>query len=240
MPMSGEGRDLERWRGTLTDDEIAILRSAGDRERIPLEGRIAILIIDVTYDTTGDEGDEHLVSIAKFRSSCGPYAWRAVPAIAALLSAARHAALPIIFTRGSRTANPLKGHDWSRTRASRTLRGRTEESLRRGSEFPVVIAPLPSELIIEKPKASAFWATPLDAHLIDLGIDHIVIAGCTTSGCVRATATDANNRNYGVTVVEEAVFDRTQTSHRVNLFDIDRKLGNVMPLEDVIRVISRK
>jgi len=230
--------ELDRWRGVITDDELALLRAAGGHERIPISGRLALLVVDVTYDFTGDKGDDHVASVAKFRSSCGPYAWRAIPAIARLLAAARAAKLPTIYTRGARDARASASHPWSRAGKARTLRSRTPESLQRGSEFPSEIAPAPGDIVVEKTKASAFFGTPLDALLVDLGIDHVIIAGCTTSGCVRATVLDASYRNYGVTVVEEAVFDRTQTSHLVNLFDIDRKYGNVTPLAETLTAIE--
>ena len=229
----------ERWRGAIPDDDLAVLGATGPRARLPISGRVALLVVDVTYNFTGDKGDEHLASIAKFSASCGPYAWRAIPHIARLLAAARAASIPTIFSRAVSDASPLSGHAWSRTRELRPLRGRTEESRKRGNDFPPEIAPLPSELVIEKTKASAFFGTPLEAHLNDLGIDHVVIAGCTTSGCVRATVLDANYRNYGVTVVEEAVFDRYRSSHIVNLFDIDQKYATVRPIADVLGPIGR-
>jgi nicotinamidase-related amidase len=229
---------LERWRGVVPDAELEVFRAAGESERIPIAGRVALLVVDVTYDFTGDKGDEHLASIAKFRASCGPHAWNAIPAIARLLAAVRVASLPTIYTRGSRIPNAMAGHAWSRTGSVRPLRLRTPESRERGSEIPPEIAPLQTDVVIEKPKASAFFATPLEAHLVDLGIDHVLIAGCTTSGCVRATVLDANYRNFGVTVIEEAVFDRSLTSHRVNLFEIDRKYANVTPIAGVLRAIA--
>jgi maleamate amidohydrolase len=231
--------ELDRWSGVLPDDELEVFRAAGDRERIPIAGRVALLVVDVTYDFTGDKGDEHLASIAKFRSSCGPHAWNAIPAIARALAAARAASLPTIYTRGSRAANAMAGHAWSRTGGVRPLRLRTPESRERGSQIPEEVAPLPTDLVIEKTKASAFFGTPLEAHLVDLGIDHVLIAGCTTSGCVRATVLDANYRSFGVTVVEETVFDRSLTSHRMNLFEIDRKYANVTPIVDVLEAIAR-
>lgn len=235
--LDAPGRDLERWRGIIPDEELEVFAASGRRERIAISGRVALLVVDMTYDFTGDRGDDHLESIRKFRSSCGPHAWRAIPAIARLLAAAREAHLPIVYTRAPSSTNPLALHEWSRSRESHPLR-RTEESLRRGNLIPPEIAPHQNELVIEKTKASGFWGTPLDAYLIDLGIDHVLISGCTTSGCVRATVLDAHYRNYGVTVVEETVFDRSLTSHRVNLFDIDQKYANVTPLSQTLDGIA--
>jgi maleamate amidohydrolase len=235
---SASSRDeTARWRGVIPDDELVIFRASGRRERIPIHGRVAVLVIDMTYDFTGDEGDEHLASVAKFRSSCGPHAWKAIPNIKRLLAHARRLRLPIVYTRAPSSNNPLAKNEWSRTRAAHPLR-RTNESLKRGNEIPPEIAPGVNDLVIEKTKASAFFGTPLHSYLTDLGIDSLLITGCTTSGCVRAAVLDASYLNYGVTVVEDCVFDRSVTSHHVNLFDMDMKYANVRSLTEVLTELS--
>jgi maleamate amidohydrolase len=62
-------------------------------------------------------------------------------------------------------------------------------------------------------------------------VDTLLVAGTTTSGCVRATVVDAFSYNLKVVVVAECVFDRGQTSHKVNLFDMQAKYADVVPLE---------
>ena len=230
------GDATQRWRGVIPDEELAVFRKSGRRERIPLRGRIAVLVIDMTYDFTGDEGDEHLASLDKFRSSCGPHAWEAIPQSARVLALARRRGLPIVYTRAPSWINPLAAKDWSRTRSTHPLR-RTAESLKRGNDIPAVIGPAKEDLVIEKTKASAFFGTPLNSYLTDLGIDHLLVTGCTTSGCVRASVLDASYLNYGVTVIEDCVFDRSVTSHRVNLFDMDMKYANVLSLAEVIAAL---
>jgi nicotinamidase-related amidase len=222
-----------RWRGVIPDEELAILRAAGNKDRIPLVGRIALLVVDMTYDFTGDAGEEHLASVARFHSSCGPHAWHAIPHIKRMLAAARRLGLPTVYTRAPSWTNPLARNEWSRTRKPHPLR-RTAESLKRGNQIPDVIAPRADDLVIEKTKASAFFGTPLQSYLTDLGIDSLIVTGCTTSGCVRATVLDASYLNYAVTVVEDCVFDRSMTSHRVNLFDMDMKYASVRSLDDVL------
>ena len=232
----GSDDATERWRGVIPEEELAVFRKSGRKERIPLDGRIAVLVIDMTYDFTGDKGDEHLASLDKFRSSCGPHAWKAIPHIERVLREARRRGLPIVYTRAPSWTNPLAAKEWSRTRSTHPLR-RTSESLKRGNDIPDVIAPAKEDLVIEKTKASAFFGTPLNSYLTDLGIDHLLITGCTTSGCVRAAVLDASYLNYGVTVIEDCVFDRSITSHRVNLFDMDMKYANVMSLAQVVAAL---
>ena len=79
----------------------------------------------------------------------------------------------------------------------------------------------------------AFFGTMLDMELRGLGVDTVVIAGCTTSGCIRASAVDSMQNRFHTIVVREAVGDRASTPHEVNLFDIDSKYGDVVSLEEV-------
>jgi nicotinamidase-related amidase len=72
------------------------------------------------------------------------------------------------------------------------------------------------------------------SYLIDLGVDSLVVTGCTTSGCVRGTVVDAFAYNFRVTVPEDCVYDRSRVSHAVNLFDMSEKYADVMPAAEVI------
>jgi nicotinamidase-related amidase len=69
--------------------------------------------------------------------------------------------------------------------------------------------------------------------LIDRGVDSVLLAGGSTSNCVRATAVDAMSANLRVTVVEDGVFDRFERSHVTALFDLDRQYGDVRPAADI-------
>ena len=70
------------------------------------------------------------------------------------------------------------------------------------------IAPAPDDIILYKHFSSAFFGTALATHLVRLGADSLVLTGCTTSGCVRATAVDACSLDYRIVVPEDAVYDR--------------------------------
>jgi nicotinamidase-related amidase len=104
----------------------------------------------------------------------------------------------------------------------------------RGYEFVEDVAPKASDITIPKHHASAFFGTPLASHLVNLRVDSVYIAGCTTSGCVRASAVDATSLGFRVTVPHECVFDRSQTSHAVNLFDMASKYADVLSLQEAI------
>ena len=107
----------------------------------------------------------------------------------------------------------------------------------RGSDWVKVddrIRPRPSEPVVSKKYASAFFDTRLDMELRGLGVDTVVMAGCTTSGCIRASAVDAMQHGFHTVVVRDAVGDRAQTPHEVNLFDIDAKYGDVVSSGEVL------
>ena len=90
----------------------------------------------------------------------------------------------------------------------------------------------PGETVLVKKYASCFFGTDLMSQLQTLSVDTVVIAGCTTSGCVRATAVDACSSGLHTIVVEEAVGDRARLPHLAALFDIDSKYGDVLSLEE--------
>ena len=101
----------------------------------------------------------------------------------------------------------------------------------KGSEWVKVddrIRPQSSERVVLKKYASAFFDTRLDMELQGLGVDTVVIVGCTTSGCIRASAIDSMQNGFRTVVVRDAVGDRAETPHEVNLFDIDAKYGDVV------------
>jgi nicotinamidase-related amidase len=91
-----------------------------------------------------------------------------------------------------------------------------------------------SDRVIEKSHASAFFGTDLNDHLKNADCDSVVVAGFTTSGCVRASAVDALQHNYRTIVVEDAVGDRDDSAHAANLRDLALKYADVIRLQDLV------
>lgn len=87
------------------------------------------------------------------------------------------------------------------------------------------------EAVVEKRRASAFFGTELHALLQSEGIDTVLLAGTSTSGCVRATAVDGAQLDYRVLVVRECTVDRSDISKEVSLADIASRYGDVVGLE---------
>ena len=96
------------------------------------------------------------------------------------------------------------------------------------------IAPAEGEQVIVKKFASAFFGTELDVYFHGLDVDTVVITGCTTSGCVRASAVDSLQYGFQTVVVREGVGDRADGPHEANLFDMDAKYCDVESERDVL------
>jgi nicotinamidase-related amidase len=115
------------------------------------------------------------------------------------------------------------------------------EILIRGSEWVKIHPALnvrPNEVLIVKQRASAFFGTTLLSQLTARRVDTLIITGCSTSGCVRATAQGAHDNNLHTIVPREAVGDRSPAAHEANLFDIDARMGDVVSIEDVVNYLE--
>ena len=102
---------------------------------------------------------------------------------------------------------------------------------------------LPTDLVVRKTQPSAFFGTDLAGYLVSRGVDTLLVAGCTTSGCVRASVVDAMSHNFRPVVVRECVGDRALAPHEASLFDMAQKYADVVSLEaalDHLKNTSRK
>ena len=108
-----------------------------------------------------------------------------------------------------------------------------------GYEFVKEIAPQPGDVLLPKKHPSAFFATALTSHLIDLQADTLVITGCSTSGCVRSSVVDAFALNFKVLVPQDAVYDRSRVSHAVNLFDMAEKYADVATTTETLETLRK-
>lgn len=139
--------------------------------------------------------------------------------------------VPVYFT--------TMAYDSSGSDLTITTRRKTPHSLAmvRGSERVQLLPELerqPNEALIEKPRASAFFNTNLLSLLISEGVDTVVIVGCSTSGCIRSTCESAMDYGLRAIVPAEAVGDRSESAHAANLFDINARYADVVPLQDVL------
>lgn len=181
------------------------------------------MVVDMLTPFVGEREESILQSVERYPLSCGEDGWRAVRRIKEILDVSHSRGIPVIYTVISRDgAAPLR-------EKHPVNDDKTKARLGADSIVPD-IAPRGDDIIVEKSKASAFFGTALVSHLVSRGIDTLVVTGCTTSGCVRATVVDASSYNFRVIVVEECTFDRFQSSHIVSLFDMNAKYANVVSL----------
>lgn len=151
-----------------------------------------------------------------------------------LLAIARGRGIPVIHTRVLYHPTYLDGGLF--VKKVPALRAMVEgEPL---AEFIPEVAPEPGELVLVKNYASAFFGTSLAATLTAMRIDTLVLIGCSTSGCIRATAIDGLQHGYRVVVPRECVGDRHPAPHEANLFDINAKYGDVLSLDEVLQRLN--
>ena len=219
------------WDGIIPQQELLAYQKAGFGAHSGLGKRPGLLIIDVQYRTVGTQPKPFFEAIREFPTSCGEVGWQAVEKIAPLLDLFREKDWPVIYPYVA----PKIEHDYGRlTEKVPALMTIAAD----GYEFVPSVAPGPKDLLLPKRHPSAFFGTPLVSYLINLSVDTLVVTGCTTSGCVRSTVVDAFSYNFRVRVPQDAVYDRSATSHAVNLFDMSAKYADVSTTEELIASLA--
>ena len=226
------------WNKFLSERDKQVFAAAGYATRQGFGQRPAILVVDVNYSFCGDRPEPILESIKRWRNSCGAEAWEGVKAIKRLLAAARAKGLPVIYSTGTRRDDDWDRGSWNWKNSRAAERPRAQASGQDGNTIVPDIAPQLQDIVIEKLKPSVFFGTPLLSFLVLLGADSLIVAGTTTSGCVRATVVDAFSNNYRVAIVEEGCFDRSQASHALSLCDMNAKYADVVRLEETLAYIE--
>jgi len=107
------------------------------------------------------------------------------------------------------------------------------------AEFVAGLQPHADEIVITKQYASAFFQTSLSDRLRSAGADTLIIAGVTTSGCIRATAVDSVQNGFIPVVVKDAVGDRDSAPHEANLYDLRAKYANVASQNEVLEYLEK-
>jgi nicotinamidase-related amidase len=148
-----------------------------------------------------------------------------------LLGQARRAAIPVVHTHVEYEPGGRNGGIFFRKVPA--LRCFERGAHPEWCAFARGLAPVAGETVIGKQYASAFFATPLASLFTSLGIDTVLIAGLSTSGCIRASAVDCCQYGFIPWVVREAVGDRAPEPHAANLFDLQAKYAEVVALAEV-------
>lgn len=156
-------------------------------------------------------------------------------ASARLLEAARKAGLPVIHTNVEYEPGGANGGVFYRKVPALKVFDRGSPLGR----FAPELAPVPGEAVFTKQQASAFFGTGLAEHLSSQGIDCLLIAGVSTSGCIRASALDACQHGFLPFVVRDACGDRHPAPHEANLFDLQAKYAEVIGLDQALALIGK-
>jgi maleamate amidohydrolase len=198
-------------------DDLDIYKKQGFAQSIGIGAAPALVIVDFVIGFTDP---------AHFGGG------NIAPAIARtvdLLALARARNWPVVHTR------VVYADDGSNcggfTRKVPALRRLTETS--ELSQIVPELTPQSGELILRKHNASAFFGTELAGWLASRRVDTLFIAGCTTSGCVRATVIDSCSYNFRTIVAADCVGDRALGPHEANLFDMRQKYADVMTFEEI-------
>lgn len=217
------------WDGIVPPETQEHYRRAGFGAQSGAGRSPALLIIDVQYHATGETPRPLHDALEEHPMCCGEAAWHAIPNIARLAKAFRKNGFPVIYPHVAPRND--RGGKFGRMPSFAGTKPRDYEIVGE-------LAPESGDVLLPKNYPSAFFATPLVSKLTALRVDTLVISGCTTSGCVRATSVDAYSLNYKVIVPHDAVFDRSPVSHAVNLFDLAHKYAEVTTTEDAIATID--
>jgi maleamate amidohydrolase len=192
------------------------------KERGIFQGRFgfgkspALVVIDMAYGWTNP-------AYAGGSARLDP----AIDAIRQLLPVARGKGVPVIYT-----TSPFEETPQFKSAADYSPNFRKWD--RRACEIDERVRPLPGEYVVYKEHASAFAGTALVGHLIEKRVDTLIITGCSTSACVRATATDAKVLHLRPVIVREAVQDRSEVAHEWTLFDIQARFADVASLDETL------
>ncbi|WP_336031100.1 isochorismatase family protein [Geodermatophilus sp. FMUSA9-8] len=186
--------------------------------------RPAVLVIDLCRAYTEPGGPFALPDPAP-----------AVEAARALVEAARAGGHPVVWTAVRYSAGLADGGLF--VRKVPALAAFAEDAP--GDWGRLALTPSPGEPVVVKQYASAFSGTSLASTLHAAGVDTVVVAGVSTSGCVRATAMDALNSGFRPQVVREACADRSAALHENNLADLDAKYADVTGLAEALDHLRR-
>ena len=202
---------------------------ASSARSLPFGQKPALLVIDVcnAYLTPGSP----LYAPERFHN--------ALASTNDLISRCRQHKIPVVFTRVV-YPSPESGGNWYKHKLPGAL-----PCFDVGNElgdYPTgnsICRPQKGEMVIEKQFSSAFFGTSLASQLVAMKTDTLIICGYSTSGCVRATTTDAMQYGFNPYVVKEACGDRHAYPHDANLFDIQAKFGEVVSMEEIKELTRR-
>lgn len=202
------------------NDEVAKVEHLRDNPKVGLGDKPAVVVVDfqLAFTTHGrSDTDSKLHATAQ------------------LLQKARSVGVPVIYacvTYDTLEDVPLT---WRRENG---IFSRCQRDLPSWQLNPIV-AKQDGDVVVEKRHASGFYDTNLDATLTELGVDTLLVAGTSTSGCVRSTVVDGAARSYRVMVVDECCDDWRPVSTAAALYDLADRYADVVHLESILAYLDK-
>jgi nicotinamidase-related amidase len=221
------------WAGVIGPEDERVYELAGFGGPSGFGERPALLVIDVQYRTLGDSPKPFEEAVKDYPTAGGEVAWAALPQIERLVATFRELDLPILYPHVAPKLEFDRGTLGAKVPSILTV-------AERGYVIPDSIAPRPQDVLLPKRHPSAFFGTPLASYLIERGADTLVVTGTSTSGCIRASVVDGFAYNFRVVVPHDAVWDRTPTVHKVNLFDMAQKYADVTSTDELDAELRRR
>ncbi|MCW4459857.1 cysteine hydrolase family protein [Microbacterium sp. MPKO10] len=175
-----------------------------------------------------------LDQLDSYSSGGGEGAWAALRTMLPVLAVARTSGIPVVLSRIAypRDAEHDNGFVKKRGSSPHFIEGSD------GARFAEELHPAHNDVLVTKQAASCFQGTSLHDDLAALGVDSIIVAGLSTSGCVRATVVDGAALGYRCAVVVDGTADRIQLSRRIALFDIWMKYGDLVTADAAVHLIE--
>jgi len=205
----------------MSEEDLKPYVKAGFASRIGFGEKVALLNVDMTYMFLDP-------SYAMAYGNMGEL----VESVTILMQTCREKRVHIFYSRRDNRSHHVSRGLWNEKLKYSLSESYTSDP--RADEWPPEFAPRQEDIIIYKNKMSPFFGTPLASMLMYLRVDTLIIVGVSTSACVREAVTDAFSYNIRPIVPLECVGDRCTSAHWANLFDMDMKFADVLPLEEVL------
>jgi maleamate amidohydrolase len=224
---------MRAWDDILTPADREVIHRGGYGKPRGLGEGPALLLIDPQYNYIGADKPV-LEQLQEWPSGAGESAWRAMERLRPVIQAFRDTNHPVIYTRQVQKNIAFDG--FAAKKSVRSFSQFLEGS--KGTSILEEISPQEGDLVVEKSYASAFYCTPLLSYLIKMKVDTLIVAGGTTSGCVRAACVDAVSLNFDAAVMEDCVYDRISVSHKVALLDLWMKYCDLITSAEAIAYVK--
>jgi maleamate amidohydrolase len=176
----------------------------------------ALLLVDFQNAFIGEE----------YVTGKSPFIKEAAEQTSDLLALARTKEIPVIYTVVAYRANKWDVGNWKTDISWITLNSHA-------AEVTPILTPKENEPVVIKKYPSAFFGTEVATLLTTKGVDTVIVTGCTTSGCVRATIIDSFSYGFKTIIPEECVGDQSKEQHSSNLFDVNARYSDVVPKKTV-------